>query len=44
MAHGGYQIGGMGLKLAAVLVRHPLGPPGMSGPIAGASWTHSYTP
>ena len=32
----------MGLKLAPVLVRYLLGPLGLSGPIAGISWTHSY--
>ena len=32
----------MGLKLTPVLVRCHLGPLDLSGPIADASWTHSY--
>ena len=36
-------MGGMGLKLASVLVRHLLGPPGLSVPTAGSSRTHGYT-
>ena len=34
-------MGGMGLIFIPVLVRHLLGPPGLS---IGLSWTHSYTP
>ena len=34
-------MGGMDMKLAPVLVRCLLCPPGMSVPIAGAFWTHS---
>ena len=33
-------MGGMDLKLAPVLVRCLLGPPGLT---AGSSWTHSYS-
>ena len=35
-------MGGMGLKLAPMLVRHPLGPLGVSEPIADTYWSHSY--
>ena len=35
-------MGGMDLKLTPVDVRHILGPLGMSGPMGGTSWTHSY--
>ena len=34
----------MGLKLTPVVVRCLLGPLGMFGPMAGTSWTHSYSP
>ena len=33
----------MGLKFTQLLMRCLLGPLGLSGPIAGASWTHSYS-
>ena len=33
--------GGTGLKLTPLVVRHPLGPPGMSGPMLGTYWTHA---
>ena len=36
-------MGVMGLKLAPVFVRCLFGLPGMSGPMADASWTHSYS-
>ena len=36
-------MGGMGLKMVPMLVRHLLGSPGLSGPIAGAFWTHDYS-
>ena len=36
-------MGGMGLKLAPVLVRRLLGPLGLFGPTADASWTYGYS-
>ena len=33
-------MGGMGLIFTPVLMRHLLGPPGLSGPITSTSWTH----
>ena len=30
----------MGLIFTPVLMRHLLGPPGLSGPMASTSWTH----
>ena len=36
-------MGGVGLKLAPVLARQLLGLPGLSGPLIGASWVHSYS-
>ena len=36
-------MGGMDLKLVPVLVRHLLGPLGLSRPKAETSWTHSYS-
>ena len=36
-------MGGIGLTLVPVLVRHLLDAPGMSGPVAGAAWTQSYS-
>ena len=32
---------GMGLKLTLLIVRQLLGCPGVLGPMAGISWTHS---
>ena len=34
---------GMGLKLTTVVLRCLLGRLGMFGPMAGTSWTHSYS-
>ena len=36
-------MGGIKRKLLPVLVRYVFGPLGLSGPIVGASWTHSYS-
>ena len=36
-------MGGIGLIFTPVLVRSFLGPPGLSRPITGTSWTHSYS-
>ena len=36
-------MGGMGLKLTPVLVKHLLGFLGLFEPTAGASWAHSYS-
>ena len=36
-------MGGMGLIFTPVLVRHPLGPPGLYGPMTSSSRTHSYS-
>ena len=36
-------MGDMGLKLAPVLERRPLGPLGLSGAMAGTSLIHSYS-
>ena len=33
--------GGIGLKFSPLVVRHPLGPPGMSEPMFGTYWTHA---
>ena len=35
-------MGGMGLKLMPVVMRHLLDPLGMSRLMAGTSWTHNY--
>ena len=37
-------MGGMGLIFTPVLVRRLLGPPGLSRPMTGTSWTHTATP
>ena len=36
-------MGGMGLIFTTVLVRHRIGPLGLSGPITTNSWTHRYS-
>ena len=36
-------MGDMGLIFTPVLVRHLLGPPGLSRPMTSISWTHSYS-
>ena len=36
-------MGAKGLKLAPVVVRHLLGPLGMSEPMGGTSCTHCYS-
>ena len=36
-------MGGMDLIFTPVLVRRLIGPPGLSGPVTGTSWTHSYS-
>ena len=36
-------MGGMGLIFTPVLVRHLLGPTGLSWPMTSSSWTHNYS-
>ena len=36
-------MGDMGLLFTPVLVRRLIGPPGMSRPMTGTSWTDSYS-
>ena len=37
-------MGGIGMILTPVLVRHLLGPLGLSGPMTSTSWTYIATP
>ena len=36
-------MGSVGLIFTLVLVRHLIGPPGLSRPMTSSSWTHSYS-